>query len=470
MNQNEADLTTKEQLTPEILASLINSINASSTCGECYFLDKVSTKTLDTIYLSESENFQIFDALNLCQILILEWSDKTSITKMFLLLDILVDIELYEVRQQLKKFSKVSLLLFTKLKKVTEVVENIALQSHCFQSRTTMSKRGNRVTSDELDDESSESIEFNACTECVLPRQTYLQVVLKIYKVSKDVTISTKFDDENFSKKFNEKLLEIVFSLLKTPIDEIEKNVKQNMQKQTYRQFSETLSDYFSVMFPQLDWRVKEMRAGLTIFLKKFEKLLGRITTKPGLRRKLIWRPFLEVIKGMRLLMARKSVLLGMQSIFNIIEHLLIILLDNYQIQRTFQDGVMSQMPFRSGSETSPKELKLEIIDFLVVVDDGFRTHPELQSLQNSVSFQRYYEASRSQNSNSKNQFISFFLTPILFKKKNKSYRSSILKANLEFSLEFYLSTALERLNDSQASFYLRKGPFLNVIVLVKYY
>ncbi|CAG5098616.1 Oidioi.mRNA.OKI2018_I69.XSR.g15827.t1.cds [Oikopleura dioica] len=184
--KNEADLTTKEQLTPEILASLINSINASSTCGECYFLDKVSTKTLDTIYLSESENFQIFDALNLCQILILEWSDKTSITKMFLLLDILVDIELYEVRQQLKKFSKVSLLLFTKLKKVTEVVENIALQSQCFQSRTTMSKRGNRVTSDELDDESSESVEFNACTECVLPRQTYLQVVLKIYKVSKD--------------------------------------------------------------------------------------------------------------------------------------------------------------------------------------------------------------------------------------------------------------------------------------------
>ena len=160
-----------------------------------------------------------------------------------------------------------------------------------------MSNRGNRVTTDELDDE-SESIEFNACTECVLPRQTYLQVVLKIYKVSKDVTISTKFDDENFSKKFNEKLLEIVFSLLKTPIDEIEKNVKRNMQKQTYRQFSETLGDYFSVMFPQLDWRVKEMRAGLTIFLKKFEKLLGRITTKPGLRRKLIWRPFLEVIKA----------------------------------------------------------------------------------------------------------------------------------------------------------------------------
>jgi len=45
----------------------------------------------------------------------------------------------------------------------------------------------------------------------------------------------------------------------------------------------------------------------------------------------------------------------------------------------------MSQMPFRSGSETSPKELKLEIIDFLVVVDEGFRCHPELQSMQERI-------------------------------------------------------------------------------------
>jgi hypothetical protein len=35
--------------------------------------------------------------------------------------------------------------------------------------------------------------------------------------------------------------------------------------------------------------------------------------------------------------MAERNVLLGMQSIFNIIDHLLVILLDNYQIQRTFQ-------------------------------------------------------------------------------------------------------------------------------------
>jgi hypothetical protein len=45
----------------------------------------------------------------------------------------------------------------------------------------------------------------------------------------------------------------------------------------------------------------------------------------------------------------------------------------------------MSQMPFRSGSEASPKELKLEIIDFLVVVDEGFRCHPELKSMQERI-------------------------------------------------------------------------------------
>jgi hypothetical protein len=264
-----ADAATKKQLTPKILASLINSINSSSPSGESYFLDKISTETLDTIYLSESESFQIFDALNLCQILILEWSDKTSITKMFLLLDILVDVELYELKQQLKKFSKVSLPLLTKLKKVSEVVENIALESHCFESKTSIatSKRGNRMAKEDRDDE-SEPVESNASTECILPRQTYLKVVLKINAVSKEALSSTKFDDENFSKRFNEKLLEIVFFILKTPVDEIEINVNMNQQKQSYRQISETLGDYFSVMFPQLDWRVKEMRAGLTGFLK----------------------------------------------------------------------------------------------------------------------------------------------------------------------------------------------------------
>ena len=430
---------------------------------------------LDSIYDSDN-SFSLISALRLCQILILEGGDSANAVKMLALFQALIFVELDQIRSETSLGHRKCDL--DRLREIAEIMENITRQSDIF-TRNCILYHGHNYhhgnlfqKNSTLKNDDSEYCATNSygpgddrngvnkkitLAEFLSPREILLKSATEIFITMDEFTPrECPAEKSIFCPRTHDKLLEVAFSALKVPLDEEERkhaNVRQRALDQIKPQYadqircSEPMIKYFQVLFPAVDWTPMEiMRPSLYTFFKRIDRILVRLVKSQNLRRKLDWRSITAIIEGLRKLLTKHPAFLMSSQMPHIIKSLMILLVDNYPTaSRGIHEGLHQLASYRNSQESSPRELKAAVADFLSVVVT-VRTE--------GVTLSGIVQPFMTRDLES--QLVVFGLIPFMISSKSKRISlktQSISKNDLTSLTDILINIGNARLREFESSF-----------------